>query len=972
MRNRSERFSSQTRALQFSLAAVLFLLCLASSRAQETEPNMPMRAHSEDGAEFRWLNKRVLDSRVLDGMEDLSSWSFAGVGEMTLTTDRAKDGKYALRIRSTTNVARAGGDEEWEDLVATRKFANEDWSRFNRISLWVYPDVVGAPAISCTLVLHNDGKHRLPDSYNEGRHESIILKNHEWNQIVWEIAPLARDRVTAVDFAYSLPKKFPEPGDRTSLDLDRLELQTVVPDHVEGWDVAAGKIAFSHSGYTVGTQKSAIASDLSARQFSLVDQQTGQVVFTKPVEEVSTPLGKYQTLDFSQFRQPGTYVIKAGNSLTRPFRIGDDAWHSSIWKAVNFMYSERCGAEIPGIHNRCHQDIYTTHGDQRIVVNGGYHDAGDLSATGHTPAMAYALLSLADSLRRQSEDPALTARLLEEGRWGLNWVLKTRFSDGYRSTGQLVSYWTDGIMGTVDDRFGKAVNDPEWNFRTTTVEALAARVFKDSDPELATRSLATAEEDWKYAVEGLKIAAPLPEVYGASDELERVSFGVVASVELYNATGEQRYADEAVALGDQVLESQERKLQPWNIPLTGFFYTSPKRENLFHRFHVGQEQEPIIALIRLCEALPNHDKWMKWYSAVVLHSQYYLKAAAAVDEPYGMLPAAVYRDSEVRLIPESKTWTPLRAADRDAYVQQVHKGIPLGGEYYLRRFPVWFDFRGNSSVLLSQAKALSAAGRLRGDLDAEDLAQKQAQWLVGRNPFSASLMYGEGYDWTPLYSVRSGQMVGALPVGIETRGMDDAPYWPTQVCWTYKEVWTQPVGQWIWLMQDIAVLATVKGIVAPSNHQPVEFREQGSGQLVTTMPNPIDGAFSLHLPEGRYDVRQGLVHTNLTVLPGGYDLIDLRPERFLDFKVSFQDFGHNEIVVRVSAEGAGQHVFSIRSDNLAVREQAALKVDLTADKVQEAVWHAHVLSANTPWVAVVIPDDVLAARREVTGAETRH
>ncbi|HEY3705567.1 MAG TPA: glycoside hydrolase family 9 protein [Terracidiphilus sp.] len=931
---------------------------------------MPMRAHSEDGAEFRWLHKKVLASRVLDSMEDLSSWSFAGDGDMTLTTDRARDGKYALRIRSTTNVARAGGDEEWEDLVATRKFPNEDWTRFNRISLWVYPDVAGAPAISGTLVLHNDGAHKLPDSYNEGRHESIPLKNHEWNQIVWEIAPLERDRVTALDFAYSLPKKLPDPGDHTALDLDQLELQTVVPDHVEGWDVAAGKIAFSHSGYTVGTQKTAIASDLTASDFSLVDQETGKVVFTRPVKAARTPLGDYQTLDFSQFRQPGTYAIKAGDRLTPPFRIDDDAWRSSIWKAVNFMYSERCGSEIPGIHNRCHQDIYTTHKDQRIVVNGGYHDAGDLSATGHTPAMAYSLLSLADALKGQDEDPVLVARLLEEAKWGLNWVLKTRFGDGFRSTGQLVSYWTDGIMGTADDRFGEAVNNPEWNFRVVTVEALAARVFKDSDPELATRSLATAEEDWKYAVEGLNNAAPLPEVYGASDELERISFGVVASVELYNATGEQHYADEAVAWGDQVLASQERKLQPWSIPLTGYFYTSPKRENLFHRFHVGQEQEPIIALIRLCEALPNHSKWMKWYSAIVLHSQYYLKAAAAADEPFGVLPAAVYRDSEVRLIPESKNWTPLRAADRDAYIQEVHKGIPLGGEYYLRRFPVWFDFRGNSSVLLSQAKALSAAGRLRGDLEAEDLAQKQAQWLVGRNPFSASLMYGEGYDWTPLYSVRSGQMVGALPVGIETRGINDAPYWPTQICWTYKEVWTQPVGQWIWLMQDIAVPATVRGRVAPSDRQAVVLREARSGQLVTTAP--IDGAFSLHLPQGRYDVRQGSAHTNVTVLPGGSYSIDLRPEHFLDFNVSSQDLGHNDILVQVSAEGAGSHVFSIRSDNLDVREQATVKVDLTAGKVQQVVWHAHTLSPDTPWVAVVIPDDALAERREVTGAKMLH
>ena len=81
-------------------------------------------------------------------------------------------------------------------------------------------------------------------------------------------------------------------------------------------------------------------------------------------------------------------------------------------------------------------------------------------------------------------------------------------------------------------------------------------------------------------------------------------------------------------------------------------------------------------------------------------------------------------------------------------------------------------------------------------------------------------MYGEGYDWTPLYSVRSGQMVGALPVGIETKGFADAPYWPSQICWTYKEVWTQPVGQWIWLMEDISVPATVRGTANPASHEP--------------------------------------------------------------------------------------------------------------------------------------------------------
>lgn len=955
---------------RFGIATVLCMFCLCELlAAQQNAPAMPMQPKFEDGAEFRWLNKKVLDSRLLDNMEDLSSWAFTGAGEMALTDTRAKDGRHSLRMRSTTNVAQVDGSGEWEDLIATRKFPGEDWSRYNRISLWVYPDIIGAPAISCSLTLHNDGAHKLPDQYNEGRHESLILKNHTWNHVVWEIAPLDRDRVTALDFAYMLPKKFPDPGDQTILDIDQLELQSVVADHVEGWDVAPGKIAFSDSGYTTGASKSAIASDLTAPEFSVIDEQSGQIVVTKPVEQITTPLGKYQVLDFSEVRKPGTYVIKAGDSLTRSFRIGDDAWRDSIWKAINFMYSERCGTEIPGIHGRCHQDIYTVHDDKRIVVNGGYHDAGDLSATGNTPGMVYALLSLADALKRQSADPALANRLLEEARWGLNWVLKTRFGGGFRSTGQLVSYWTDGIMGTADDRFGQAVNNPEWNFRVSGVEALAARILKDSDPELANRSLIIAEEDWNYAVEGLKAAPPLAEVYGAQDELERTSFGVVASVELYLATGDDRYAQEAIALGDQVLASQERELQPWTIPLTGYFYTSAKRENLFHRFHIGQEQEPIMALVRLCEAFPNHEKWMKWYSAVVLHSQYYLKAAAVVDEPYAVLPAAVYRESEARLIPEAKNWTPLRAADRDAYVQEVRRGIPLGGENYLRRFPVWFDFRGNSSVLLSEAKALSAAAQLRGDLEAEDLSQKQAQWLVGRNPFGASVMYGEGYDWTPLYSVRSGQMVGALPVGIETKGFDDAPYWPTQICWTYKEVWTQPVGQWIWLMEDISVPATVRVRANPAGHDPVEFRAQKNGELALAVASSRDGESNLHLPEGRYDVRQGSVDTSVTVLPGGFYDLDLRPDRVLDFKVTSQDSGHHEIVLRVSAEGAGRHTFALRSDNLTIKESRNQEINLSPGSVREVVWHANVVSTKTPWVAVIFPDGSLNERRELTGTE---
>ena len=939
----------------------LFVLALPLRVAAQQPDGVPLGVRFEDGAAFRQLNKPVFESRLLDDMESLAAWSFAGDGDMTLAASPRRSGSFSLRLRSGAGAAAVGGDAEWADLVATRRFAGEDWSRFNRISLWVYPDIEGAPAISCSLFLHNDGVHKLPDRYNEGRNESIPLLNHQWNHVVWEIAPLDREKVTALDFTYSLPKKLPDPGDSTTLYIDDLELQRVDADYVEGWAVAPGKIAFSGSGYSSGGPKSAIAGDLPPGQFSLIRLDTGAVALTKNIEAVTTPLGRYQLLDFSEVREPGTYALRTGRGLTRPFAIGDDVWRESIRKAINFIYSERCGTVIPGIHGVCHQDCYTQHGDKRIVVNGGYHDAGDLSATGHTPGMAYSMLALAERLHRQGEDPELEKRLIEEAKWGLNWVLKTRFGDGYRSTGQLISYWTNGIMGDSDDRHGDAVNDPEWNFRVASVEALAARILRTSDPELARRSLATAKEDWQFAVQGLANAAPIPYVYGQKDELERNSIGALASVDLFEATGERQYAEEAFRLASSIVASQERRLQAWSIPLTGYFYTSERHEALFQRFHIGEEQAPIVALARLCEVFPEHPDWMKWYSAVVLHSKYYLERAAGVNEPYGVLPAAIYRESDSRAAEGKQGWTPLRAADSEAYLAEVRRGIPLGGEYYLRRFPVWFDFRGNFSVLLSQAKALSTAAALRGDIAGTNLAEKQAQWVVGRNPFAASIMYGEGYDWTPLYSVRSGQITGALPVGIETRGFDDVPYWPNQICWTYKEVWTHPVGRWIWLMEDLEGPAVVEGSGA---NEPVEFREEQSGAVTTAAPRA--GWFRAELASGRYRIRQGDAEAEVTALPGGVYHVDLKREDWLRFASSASATPSGDVVLRVTPYGAGRHTFTLRTWNLSATETEKTVAIRPGDNASLS-WQLHIDDASTPWVVLVVADGRLETRQELSG-----
>jgi len=170
--------------------------------------------------------------------------------------------------------------------------------------------------------------------------------------------------------------------------------------------------------------------------------------------------------------------------------------------------------------------------------------------------------------------------------------------------------------------------------------------------------------------------------------------------------------------------------------------------------------------------------------------------------PYNMMPSSIYVDSEYLHVPESR---------KPYFRQQVLNGVALGKGHYLRLFLFGWIIGAISAPYFPRAQALAASAFLRNDLASAQLAEHQLEWIVGRNPFSESTMYGEGYDFTPLYTPSSGDMVGALPVGIQSRGDDDAPYWPVQNMWTYKEIWVHPVTNWVWLLKNIAGPSLVEG-----------------------------------------------------------------------------------------------------------------------------------------------------------------
>ncbi|MGI8617483.1 MAG: glycoside hydrolase family 9 protein, partial [Gemmatimonadaceae bacterium] len=853
----------------------------------------------ESSAEAVWLRKPVLASRTLDDMTRPDSWRSSGTAAVTFPTEPRTGGMRVLRVdMEMFRGAPAPTRSRLSSVNLRRAFDGEDWRAYNRLSLWIKPEVRGFPMLPLQIVLHNDGAEKVPDKYyREGIHY-VTLANNKWTQVVWEIEPLARDRVTAIEIGYWVNKMLALPGDTVAFEIGRMELQQVTPDHHTGWNVAPGRISFSHTGYESGASKTALMSDTAVREFSVFNAGSGRLVLRKPTRRIQSRLGTFQEMDLSELDEPALLTIRAGDETTQPFRVALDVWNRTIWTTLNFFYGNRCGYDVPGSHPLDHLDWFATRGDMRIPISGGWHDAGDLSqGTVNTGEATYAMFALAARSREYDDNEELVERLIEEGKWGLEWLLRVRAPGGYRLYFASHNLWTNNIAGDADDRSREMRNNPNVNYIAAAAEALAYRVLKSSEPELAARALATAEDDWNHAIVGVESPGTRDTPAFAATRMELAGIGITASLELYHATGNKRYADKAVELARVIVASQQKTPVGTVFPLAGFFYTGPERDTLFHQFHRGNDQAPIVALAQLVEALPDHADWMSWYSTVALYAEYQ-KRSATTTAPYGVLPAYVYRLGDERLVPDSGA---LHGATRAAYRAQVLQGMEMGDGWYLRAFPVWFARRGNYGVLLSQAKALSATARLRGDSAALDLAHQQAQWVVGRNPFAQSTMYGEGYGWAQQYSVSSGDFVGSLPVGMQSRDTTDLPYWPSQNMYVYKEVWVHSSARWLWLMQDL------------------------------TGTSPALEALRSRAP----------------------------------FTASATTASNGEITIRAVVSDAAVRTLALRAQNLRMNRPTRTLPRRRAGKPVVVEWKARRGDSIAPWFAVVIPDGDASRRREV-------
>lgn len=751
----------------------------------------PLEVPEQNSLMAGWEKKAVFETLVIDDMEHDAGWEVRGIGEMSYTEERAKDGSRSLRFRTSlrdedyyrknrSKWDSFNGGQGGSSSLSLRFSKPQDWSGYNRLSFWVYVHPTSMPAYSFNININNDGF--VPGATTSRRDHFIHdLKPGEWNHVMFEFPHLPRNKVTVFTINQILRGHNPEEEGIVTYDFDKIEIQRVEADQYEGWNVAPGKFSFSHTGYRPGDNKTAFAGAGAGSDFQIIDPGNN-VVYNGSVRTIETMNGTFRLIDFSDFRTEGTYRIRSGSLESNPFPIGENIWLGPVFNAINFFFCERCGFNVPGVHPECHKDWQGFRGDERKIINGGWHDAGDLSQGYWRTAMAvFAMLNNLDALVQKKTDPELSDRIRNEAAWGLDWLLKTRFGDGYHMSWALGRIYTDNKIGTIDDMVSEAQNVPWENFLAAAVLGRCAEAFKKFNPDLAERALIAATEDWEAAIAS-RAAWDLA-------EYREASWGVTSSVILNRITGEDKYKKQALQLAELLIKCQEQSFIE-GIPITGYFYTTSERRQVIHNYHAAFEEAPLIALSHLCNAYPDDRKWMDWYGAAVLHSEFFMKRGSAIAAPYDLLPNSVWNRREIMAEKDEK----LRAD----LLRQFNDGTHLSDEYVLRTFPIYFNdlFHGNTNINLSSAWALAEASRLRKDKAGMEIAGKQLQWVLGANPFSQSLMYGTGYDFAPHFAYCLKNLVGALPVGMDCMSGDE-PFWSGTNTATYKEIWVEPVSRFL-------------------------------------------------------------------------------------------------------------------------------------------------------------------------------
>ena len=341
-------------------------------------------------------------------------------------------------------------------------------------------------------------------------------------------------------------------------------------------------------------------SQENVSNFELVDARSGKSVLNKSAGKNFGAYGPFTAtyrLDFSEFRTKGTYYVKAGKARSGEFTISEDVYNGTADFLLRYMRQQRSGYN-PFLKDSCHtKDGFTIYGPMpdgtHVDVSGGWHDATDYLQYATTSANAtYHLLAAYRDFPSVFTDNHLAnglegkngiADVLDEGVWGLQWLMKmhprsdwmfNQLADdrdhigfrlptndpadfGYGPGNGRPVYFISGNVQGLGKYKNRATGAASTAGKFASAFALGSEVLKD-DAHFSSQLRSKALSAYKFGADkpGVAQTAPMKARYFYEEDnwVDDMELGAAA---IYRLTKEKEYFASALQY------AEKEKVTPW-------------------------------------------------------------------------------------------------------------------------------------------------------------------------------------------------------------------------------------------------------------------------------------------------------------------------------------------------------------------------------------------------------------------------
>ncbi|HTD99804.1 MAG TPA: glycoside hydrolase family 9 protein [Mucilaginibacter sp.] len=569
------------------------------------------------------------------------------------------------------------------------------------------------------------------------------------------------------------------------------------------------KVVTNHVGYEDSQAKRAVIvadSHLAISSFSLVDADNGKEVFKgNPVYKGAVDKWKnfqFWTLDFSGYTTSGNYQIQfqspTGTVSSYPFIIGKNVLEKATISDVVYYFK---GQRSSGLFDKADHHAPLSGKTDTVDAHGGWYDAtGDygkhfshLSFSNYfnpqqIPLTAWSLFKTYELLnaRPGTDFRQFNRRILDEAMYGADYLVRMQVKDGsfYRSVGapgpgKLPKDRSVGaeegsyrIKKTADQTFAKSSEGKDWrkyqvSYRSgggMAIAALAmASAYKVSGEYSNADYLKAAENAFAF----LEKDNEKMDFDGKENILDDYC-ALSAATELYKVTHKDVYKVAADKKASRLIG----RLGSWKNYQN--YWKADNADRPF--FHPSDAGLPVVSLLYYYPyASPDVQASIK--KVVKQSMQFELAITHEVNNPFG-------------------------------YSRQLVQDT-LGNRHSSFFFPHGSDaspwWQGENARLSSMAAAARmAAGIFKDDKPFRDslnsFALDQLNWILGLNPFDASMLQGTGHNnpaygffGTFEYTNAPGGIVNGITSGFDNEDDIDfnLPYAKTgkDSDWRWAEQW---------------------------------------------------------------------------------------------------------------------------------------------------------------------------------------